>query len=288
LILASIASLFAGVYHFKNRSKLKEHMQSITKTSVSERKRSLGSLGESVSALADRIGWTTDFDQFDKKLFLAGRPLNLSAMEFIGGWFVMVAAALLVIVVLSFLGAIPPFLALLIIAFAVLAPHHLITNASEDGRDKLSTEVIELVSKLELGVSAGLSPARVIEWAAEGEGMLAVILKAAIREISMGKLTHVIFAKIADDYNIPEAREVATSLKQAEVQGLNVAQALVELARDLRDRRERDADIQVVKLKPTLEGIMTAMVMVAAITLMVGPLVAENAGILDQMVGRNF
>lgn len=263
-------------------------MQSITKSSVTERKRTLGSLGESISVLADRIGWTTDFDQFDKKLFLAGRPLNLSALEFIGAWVVLIAAALLIVLVLSFLGAIPPFLALLIIAFAVLAPHLIITNSSEEGRDRLSTEVIELVSKLELGVSAGLSPARVIEWASEGEGMLAVILKSATREISMGKLTHVIFGKIADDYNIPEAREVATSLKQAEVQGLNVAQALVELSRDLRDRRERDADIQVVKLKPTLEGIMTAMVMVAAITLMVGPLVAENVGVLDQMMGRNF
>lgn len=114
----------------------------------------------------------------------------------------------------------------------------MVTNASDEGRDRLNTEVIELVSKLELGVSAGLSPTRVIEWAAEGEGMLAVILKSAIREIFMGKLTHVIFAKIADDYNIPEAKEAATSLKQAEVQGLNVAQALVECPRSPGQERE--------------------------------------------------
>ncbi len=263
-------------------------MQSITKDSVSKRKRSLGSLGESITILAEKIGWTNNFEQFDRKLFLAGRPLNLSAVEFIGSWFVTIAAALLIVLVLSFLGAIPPFLSLLVIAFAILAPYLVITAASEEGRDKLSTEVIELVSKLELGVSAGLSPGRVIEWAAEGEGMLAAILKSATREISMGKLTYIIFTRIAEDYNIPEAREIATSLKQAEVQGLNVAQTLTELARDLRDRRERDADIQVVKLKPTLEGIMTAMIMIAAITLMVGPLVAENMGVLDQVMGGTF
>lgn len=118
-ILSSIASLFAGIYHFKTRSRLKEHMQSISKTSVSERKRSLGSLGKGISALADRIGWTMDFGQFDKRLFLAGRPLNLSATEFISGWFVLVTTALLVVLVLSFLGAMPPFLALLIIAFVI-------------------------------------------------------------------------------------------------------------------------------------------------------------------------
>lgn len=268
------------------RSKLKEHMQSIAKSTITERKRTLGGFGESVLTLVKRIGWSAE--RFDKKLFLAGRPLNLSVMEFIGGWIVMVAVALLIVIVLSLLGAIAPFLALLVIAFAVLAPYIMITNASEEGRDRLSTEVIELVTKLELGVSAGLTPVRVIEWAAEGEGMLAIILKSATREISMGKLTHAVFSKIADEYNITEAREVATSLKQAEVQGLNIAPALIELARDLRDRRERDADIQVVKLKPTLEGIMTAMIMVAAITLMVGPLVAENVEILDFMSGKGF
>ncbi|WP_421070288.1 type II secretion system F family protein [Pelotomaculum propionicicum] len=288
MILCSMAAFFAGIYQLRTRNRILEKMAAVSKSSKAEKPAVFSAVGESVEKLLKKVGWSTDFEQIDKKLFLAKRPLNLFAQEFIGAWVIMVAVVMIIAVVLCFTGAVPPFVAVLVTLFAVMLPHLVVTNSSDEGREKLSTEVIELVSKMELGVSAGLSPTRVLEWAAEGEGMLAAILKTANKEISMGKMAYAVFNKIAEDYGVPEARDVAVSLKQAEIQGLNIAQVLVELARDMRDRRERDAEIQVVKLKPTLEGIMTAMVMVAAITLMIGPLVAENMGVLDMMISKDF
>jgi Bacterial type II secretion system protein F domain. len=153
------------------------------------------------------------------------------------------------------------------------------------GRIKLGSDVINLILRLELGTSAGLAPMRVLQWASEGDSLLAQLLKSLTREVSMGKLTHVVFTRLAEDYGIPEAREVAVSLKQAEVQGLSISSTLSDLSRDLRDSRERDAEIQIVKMRPSIEGILTATMMVAAITLMVGPLAAENIGVINHMVG---
>ncbi len=283
-----MAFLFAGIYYFKTRSKLKEGMESIIEESGPGKKRLLETIGELVLKLAHKADLATALDRFDKKLFLADRPLNLKAQEFAGGWIVLVAVSLVVSILLVFIGFIPPLAALFIVFVSTALPHLLVDSAAEAGRVKLSNEVIDLVTSLELGVSAGLSETRVIEWAAEGEGTLAIILKTALKEVAMGKLTYVIFNKLADDYNIPQAREVAVSLKQAGVHGVTVGQVLIELSRDLRGTREREAEIQIVKLKPTIDSILTFAVMVAAMTLMIGPIVAENLGMLDQMLGGGF
>ena len=288
LVICSVAAFFIGLFKLKTRSKLKERMAAISKGAGIERTAMFSTVGDFAEKLIKRLGWSTDFEQIDRKLFLAKRPLNLPAQEFVGAWVILVAVVMLIAVILYFTGAIPLFMAVLVTAFALLLPHLMVTNLADEGREKLSTEVIDLVSKMELGVSAGLTPTRVLEWASEGESTLAAVLRTANKEISMGKMAYVVFYKISEDYNIPEARDIAVSLKQAEVQGLDIAQVLVELARDMRDRRERNAEIQVVKLQPTLEGIMTAMVMVAAITLMIGPLVADNMEVLDMMVSKNF
>jgi len=288
LLLLCVASLFTGSYFLKQRSKLKEVMDSIAKKSEKDRKNSFNEAGRVVVYIAQKLGWTDDFGPLERKLFLAGRPFNFTAQEFIGAWIVLVAVVLVICVLLVFSGTIPSGLGLIILFFFSVLPYLLVDSGVESGRAKLSTEVIDLVSMLELGVSAGLSETRVLEWAAESDGMLAVILKTAIKEVEMGKLSYVIFNRLADEYDIPEARNVAVSLKQAGVQGLSIGQALIELSRDLRDAREREAEIRVVKLKPTIDSILTVSVMVAAIMLMIGPMVAENFSMLDQMFTGGF
>jgi len=265
-------------------------MDQLTKVSQKNQVKNsiLKEIGSFTSLTARKTGYFTSLEAYDRKLFLANRPFSLTAEEYIGMWATLMAVALVSAVVLTLTGVIQPLFAVFLVAIGVLMPHVYVNTRAEVGRNKLSSSVIDLVGRLELGTSAGISPVRVLEWVSEGSGLLADLLKTLTKEVAMGKMTHIVFTRLADDYGIPEARDVAVALKQAEVQGLPISQVLSELSHNLRESRERDAEIQVVKLRPSIEGILTATMMIAAIALMLGPIAAENLSSLNTMFGGGF
>lgn len=277
-----------GIYNFKTRSRLMEKMETVSRKTTAGQKKLLSGVSKIAIFLARRIGIDNDFESFDRKLFLAGRPFGLTGQEFIGAWIILIGASIIAGTIFALSGTLPPVFAFSLVILLSVLPHLVVTSGAEAGQARLGKEVIDLVMDLELGVSAGLTPIRVLEWYSQNPTMLAVLLKTLIKEASMGKMTHVVFSRLADEYGIVEAREVAVSLKQGEIQGLKISEALSNLSRDLRNSREMDMDIKVVKLKPSIEGVLTLTMMIAAIALMVGPMVAENFGALNQMMGPGF
>lgn len=284
LLLTCVGALASGIYFWLNRSRLKERMEQVNRQRIVTRRNVLRLLSSHFLRLLQKAGINSNMAALDRKLFLSGRPFNLSAEEFCGAWITLAAAAMVAGTILALSGVLQPLFAFGLVALAGFLPHLVVDAGAGAGRNRLGTETINLILRLELGTSAGLTPIRVLEWASEGNSLLAQLLKSLTREVAMGKLTHVVFTRLADDYGVPEAREVAVSLKQAEVQGLPISGSLADLSRDLRDSREREAEIQIVKMRPSIEGILTATMMVAAITLMVGPLAAENIGVINHMV----
>lgn len=223
-----------------------------------------------------RLGFSINLEAFDRTLYLANRPFGLNAEEFIGAWIILIAGVLVLTGSTLVLGANALQLNFLIIAATILIPFIKIRTAAEEGREKLGLEIIDLVQQMELGVSAGLSVSRVLEWATEGTGKLAGILRVLVKESRLGgERVYPIFSRLADDWGVVQAREIAMTIKQAEIQGLPIGGILLDLAKDLRYQREHGLDTQVAKIKPSVTAILTISCMIGAICLMVGPIGAE-------------
>ncbi len=288
LIFLSCASFSAGIYFLKNHSKLAERIQAVSHKNLAGNKAVFSNISTFIIQLAGKFGFNTDLSKFDRKLFLAGRPFSMTAEEFVGAWVAMVAAAVVVVGTLIISGSLTPFFGIFLVFLLAVLPRVIVHSAAETGTARLSSEVIDLIMQLELGVYAGLTTARVLEWAAESPTKLGNLLKLLHKEISMGEKTYVIFSRLADDYGIAEAREVAMALKQADVQGVEIGVTLSGLSRDLRDTREREAEIRVGRLEPSISSILTLTIMVAALSLYVGPIVAETLPLLDQMFAVGY
>lgn len=227
---------------------------------------------------ASSLGLKIDFEKLDKKLYLAGRPFGLNADELVGAISVVFVATLIICITLTIGGVLPPFFCAFLIFAVIAVPIIKIRGDIEVGHEKLRNELVDFCQNLELATSSGLQPIRVIAWASEGNGLLAGILKEIKREVELGKYLHKIFARMADDYDLHEAKEVAQALKHAELQGLSVSNHLIELNRDFRNRREIELETKVSKLKPSVTTMLVICTIIAGGFLMLGPVVADNLG----------
>lgn len=272
-VFLAVALFGIGLAAKLTRSKLLEQLEGSEPLS---NKDYLKTLSRRAVWFVNSLGINIDFDKLDKKLYLAGRPFNLEAEELIGVMSVVFGVTLIICLTLWMGGVLPPFFCVFLIFAVIAVPVVKIRGDIEVGREKLRNELVDFCQNLELATSSGLQPVRVIAWAGEGNGLLAGILREIRKEVELGKYLHKLFARMADDYELHEAKEVAQALKHAELQGLSVSKHLIELNRDFRNRREIDLETRVSKLKPGVTSILVLCTIIAGGFLMLGPIVADN------------
>jgi len=277
LVFLAVVFLGLGITVRLNRSELMEKLEGdLLKTSRRNVKELLKILSRKTMKLSKGLGFETDLSKYDKKLYLAGQPFNLNAEEALGVMSFIFCVTLIIAVSLWVTGKTSPILCLLMIFTVIAVPLVNVRNNIELGREKVSTETVDLCLNMELAISAGLQPLRVITWASETGGLLAGILRDYKKEVELGKQLHWMFSKIGDDYDIPEAKEIALALKHEEIQGVSIAQHLSELAKDFRSRREHDLETKVSKIKPGVTTILVISCLIAGVFLMLGPVIVDN------------
>lgn len=276
-VFLSVALFGLGLASRATKSELLEKLEGgIVQTNKKNIKDNLKIISNKTVRLANSLGLNTNLEALDKKLYLAGQPFNLTAEEFLGVMSIIVSAALIIFATLWMGGILPPFLCFFSVFAIVAVPIIKISGEIEKNREKLGNDVVDLCNQLELATSAGLHPQRVISWTSEGDSVLAGILKDLKREVEMGKQLNWLFNRLAEDYDISEAKEMALALKHAEVQGVSITQHLRELSKDFRNRREYDMETKVAKIKPGITTILVVSVLISSAFLMLGPVIADN------------
>lgn len=173
-------------------------------------------------------------------------------------------------------GLLPTGAGVVILAIVSLLPWQIAKNRAKAGREAVRRETIELCHRLQAGASAGVTTHRVLEWAAEGSGLLAEILARMMAEIKTGRPLHLVFGRIGMTYDIPEADELALIVKHGEMQGTEISRHLQELNRDLRFRKEMEISRKAAVLKPRVVGVMVLIAMVAVGSLVVAPVIMDS------------
>lgn len=269
-------SLALGLFSYRGRSLLQEKMKSTGKRARLTGRQSLGELSSRLVMLYRRYGIVIDTGRLEARLFLAGRPLGLGAQEFIGATTALscLAAAALAGMVMG--GLLPAGAGLVLLAIASLLPWQIVKSRAKAGSEAVRRETMELCHRLQAGASAGVTTHRVLEWAAEGRGLLAEILARMMAEIKTGRPLHLVFGRIGMTYDIPEADELALIIKHGEMQGVEISRHLQELSRDMRFRKEMEISRKAAVLKPRVVGVMVLIAMVAVGCLVVAPVIMDS------------
>jgi Flp pilus assembly protein TadB len=110
-----------------------------------------------------------------------------------------------------------------------------------------------------------------LEWASEGDSLLAKELRQMVSEVRMGKPFYTVFSRIGMRYDIPEADELTLLIKHADQQGVEVARHLRSLNRDFRTRQEVEMNNEAAKIKPKVTMVLVLAAIVATWALVAGP-----------------
>ncbi|ABO49345.1 hypothetical protein Dred_0807 [Desulforamulus reducens MI-1] len=279
-LLCSLLSLAAGFYYRKQYSVLKERLSG-QKNKLTFLQLFSKKLPEYLKAL----GIVLDFKKINNWLVLAGRPFKLNAEEFVGAYIVLVAGTGVVAYTMINLGLVSKLIGFLFFAVPSVVPYFHIESEAQKARDKINTELINLIYSMDLGVSNGLDEKLLIQWAAEGKGLLASMLRESLKEVDLGGEEYLIFYRLAEDYNVPDAEEVGMLIKHAEKNGVDISQSLYDLARDFRYRRDSDLDKNIGKVKLTIGVYVVLAYMVMTFALIAGPIMVEYLPYLSKGTG---
>ncbi len=210
-------------------------------------------------------------EEIDSRLELAGRPAGLSVEEFVGLNTLLVGLVTALSIGISAAGKFPIWLSIILIFISVRFPMEIIKNGAKQGRDRMRKDVIDLGARLESGTTAGLPIIRMLEWASEGDSLLAKELRQMASEVRMGKPLYTVFSRIGIRYDIPEADELTLLIKHADQQGVEIARHLRSLNRDFRTRQEVEMNNEAAKIKPKVTMVLVLAAIVATWALVAGP-----------------
>lgn len=277
LVFLSGITFAVGLHYYRTRSVIEERMSRAKPVRLTSWRQGLIKLTDRLTS--KNRGWTDhlfDEQDIDAKLSLAGRPFKLTVNEYIG--FVIALAGLGAVTgtVLALAQAAPPWFPIGLAATAWAVPKLVLDKEAAKGRTMAAREIVELCDRLSQGLSAGHPAVKLLEWASEGEGILAKELREVIHEVRLNRPLHEVFNKLAVSINLPEADELALSLKHASVHGTAIASHLRGLAKEFRRRRESDMAVQIAKLEPRITVALALPATIAVVCFIAAPLLVQT------------
>ena len=154
-------------------------------------------------------------------------------------------------------------------------PSIVMARAIKSRREDVSRKLPDFLDLLSSSVAAGLSlNAAMIQSVGAVAGPLRQELDSCLAEIRLGRSRADALTSMADRLNEPQTTTMVTALVQAEKLGSNIANVLIELAKDTRERRWIMAEERAARL-PILMLIPMALFMMPSLYLMIfGPVAA--------------
>ncbi|RYV52223.1 type II secretion system F family protein [Pengzhenrongella frigida] len=220
----------------------------------------------------------------DVRLRRAGRPEGLTVNSYVqrqAGFVVIgvVAAALFAIVRQPLLGI------LLLVAFVVWMDLwlHLVGKSRIAQIDR---ELPDFLDVLGVTVTAGLSFRQSVERVCEfHDGPLAQEMQTALREMSIGVTRREAFIGVRDRTRSESVGTFVTALLQAEELGVPLAQALRDIAAEVRRERAQEVRRQAAKAAPKVALVVTTTMLPGAIILMIAGLILANREVFQNVFG---
>jgi len=245
-----------------------------------------GALIDSVGARFQRLLLKTygprRLGDLDGRLRRAGRPEGLTVNSYVqrqAGFIAIgvIAGALFAIVGQPFLGAV------LVVAFAGWMDLWLFL-VGRSRIEQIDRELPDFLDVLGVTVTAGLSFRQAVERVCEfHEGPLAQEMQTALREMAVGVTRREAFVGVRERARSESVGTFVTALLQAEELGVPLAQALRDIAAEVRRERAQQVRRQAAKAAPKVALVVTSTMLPGAIILMIAGLILANRGVLENV-----
>jgi Flp pilus assembly protein TadB len=268
LTFAACFSLLYGLYSFRRRDKLGEFMNHRSRDRE---------LKIPASRIGKRLAGYMDLDKIDGTVKLAGNPWGWDGPTYLGTLLVITMACLVLAIGLWTTGKFGPLVMILLPFVGFGIPRYIIHDKAAQNREILRVALMDFTARMEHAVLGGALPLRVVQWAAEGDTLLAEQMKAVNRMTDTGiPLYRACSEYFADRLGIAEAEEIAAVLRLQEQRGGRIADQIRELNREFRQARKDRLEIRTAKLKTSVEGILTLVVLFSLMILIIGPVVLQT------------
>lgn len=212
-----------------------------------------------------------DYESIEMTLRLASNPYGLTVDVLFTKGFSVLAISLIIAFALYFTGVFDTKVFLLPFVL-ILMPIITVRSKAEEGKKLIKVQLMDFCTRLEQICAGGAKPARAVQWASEGDSLLAKELYYVNQSHYLGVPLYKAFSEhFADKLQIAEASEMGIILKNGEMRGVSIVDPLRELNRDFRQRRQLEMYFQASKLKPAVETILTLTAIIACMVWMVVP-----------------
>lgn len=231
-----------------------------------------GAMGP-VAAAVVRHTPTHRLAALERELGAAGRPWALNAGEYRAlQWLLAVGVGLLSGGMTLLLGDGNLTLALAAALLAYLAPRLWLDARAARRRGQLLAQLPGALDLLVVGAEAGLNISRVLAVAARRTGgALGAELALAVREMQVGRSLAQALRSLAQRAALPELDVVVQFLLRSDTGGTPVAQALRDLAQQMRTTRRHRLEVEIGKLPIKLTLVTIGLFMPALFALAVLP-----------------
>jgi tight adherence protein C len=196
----------------------------------------------------------------------AGRPGGLSVEEYLGRQAAYAALAVLIGLLLVLAGA--ALAALLVIFLGLIFPWIMISRAGRVRQERIARDLPDFLDVLSVTVRAGLtyrvSLARVAQ--ALG-GPMGEEVTMTLRQMDLGATRREAFLGLSERNDADSLRSYVAAQLQAEELGVPLADALGEIAQDVRRESHQDARRRAQRAAPRVSLIVTTFIVPASVLL---------------------
>ncbi len=228
--------------------------------------------GTAVMALFPR----TLFARYDRLLFLAGSPRDMTVSTFIGVKVIAVPIGLLVPLVLSEVMAISFFRSFLVIlGFMVIAffiPDFWLSQKAKGRQHQIRRDLPDTLDLLTINVEAGLSfdsaIGRLID---KIPGPLSEEFSRLLREIQLGRSRTDALKALTARTNVPELNSFVLAIIEADLFGISIGQTMRTQSKDMRVRRRQNAEQVAMKTPVKIIFPLILLIFPSILIVVVGP-----------------
>ena len=224
-----------------------------------------------------RLAPSKSLESINDQLTMAGRPGNLTAVDFLGIRILsLIICAALGVVLARVLGAGNPKMALLAIGgclvLGYLVPNMWLQSTMKKRREAIQCSLPDALDMLTICVEAGLAFESALQRVAEQwEGALSDELARVVSEIRLGVPRTQTLRRLAYRCNTPDMSSFVAVLVQADSMGTSIAQVLRSQSDQIRILRRQRAEEKANKAPIKVLLVMVAFIFPAIFVVILGP-----------------
>lgn len=237
----------------------------------------LDTVGERVLGMAVRAYGPERLKRLDTTIRRAGRPDGVTVTVYVRRQAGFVFIGLVMVVV--FLLAGQPLIGILCAVLLSIWMPLWLRGAVQTRQRELDRELPDFLDVLGVTVSAGLGFRAALERVCEfHEGALAQEMQRTLQEMAVGVSRREAFVALRDRSRSEALGTFVTALLQAEELGVPLAEALSDIAREVRREHATAARQEAARAAPKVSLVVTLTILPGAMLLVIASVLIANAG----------